>query len=301
MTDIVADPDHLRTLADDMERQAENIKARREELFEQMIECQRDATDMRHRADMIERTVDRRVVVRMRHPRQVTPRELDRIAEAVKRLEPTTTAAIATEEAITENQARDRLKRLEKDQRIVRRGAGSSIRWHSPEYEAVPLNAQSYSEWVRDVMFELGTGTIDDVVATGWFTRATATRWLRYWEDRGTFESETIDGQLVFAVKEHAAEPVNREKRTTPEQDLVGAVVRGREVGSGRGLNAGNADVTQFLAELQRRGLTVEKGGTNHFKVYDGGKYVAGVASTPSDTNWKRQVERQLRRAGVSA
>lgn len=59
-------------------------------------------------------------------------------------------------------------------------------------------------------------------------------------------------------------------------------------------------DITQLIRALDRcEGITVRQTRHNHYRVYRGGLFIAGLPSTPSDWRSVRNARAQLRRAGL--
>lgn len=57
-------------------------------------------------------------------------------------------------------------------------------------------------------------------------------------------------------------------------------------------------EIAEILAELDRQGFEVKRGGSGHWKVYDAAHLVATLPSTPSDHRSLRNTLAVLRRAG---
>lgn len=302
----IAHPDQLEELAVRLERKADA-------LMDQRTEILREARDYRHRAEMIRTRATRHVRVMPRIPRRqgssIQARDLARVGDAVKQLEPCSTDTIAEHLGITGTMALARLKRLEEIKAVYRTGVKSTVRWQTEPIEglnAPPTPLRSYCEQVRDIGMELGTGgnvfTRQEVVDAG-VSYPTATKWLSYWVEREAFECEEIDGQHVYGVKAHASAPVNRQQRPTPEQvartihGTRGVAVAGTGKASGtRGIDA---EVRKLIEDARAAGAEVEKTEGNHWQVRQNGTVIGGFAGTPSDVRSIPNSRSALKRKGL--
>lgn len=60
-----------------------------------------------------------------------------------------------------------------------------------------------------------------------------------------------------------------------------------------------NKEMKAFVARLRRAGYVTKFGGSGHLKVYEPGKgLIATISVTPSNGNWLKAAERDIRKHG---
>jgi DNA-binding Lrp family transcriptional regulator len=278
--------DLLREREQRLEETAADLKAQRDLVLDQLREV-RNEIDREERAPL--HVVPRR---QGRQGKPVSARQLDAVMALVEQLGECSTLQIAEHLNITEGMARDRLRRLEELGNVARRGLRAQTRWVVSEgtdvpaaaLAAVPSQGADYKARVRDIMIELGTCEVQDIVAAG-VSYPTAKRWADWWVEHGGFERETIERKHVYAYVPPDPTPVNRVKRETPEEQM-----KGRKIGPDPcavrqrpGWFDRMAPVMRDLVvELEAAGCTIASGRGSHLKVLWHGSYV-GQVSVRSD------------------
>jgi DNA-binding Lrp family transcriptional regulator len=216
---------------------------------------------------------------------RISARHLDAVMAVVEQMGECSTPAVAEHLNITEAQARDRLRRLEELGNVGRRGLRRHTRWFIPAgtdvpadaLSAVPGQAADYKTRVRDIMLELGTCELQDIVDAG-VSYPTARRWADWWVERGVFERVTIDRKSVYAYVTTTPTPFNRPKRETPEDALKGSrigLVDARQ--RPRWYDRMAAPMRELVAEIERVGCQITPGKGSHLKVLWHGNYVGTV------------------------
>jgi DNA-binding Lrp family transcriptional regulator len=256
---------------------AEELKRQRDQILEQLREV-RVAIDRETRAPV------RILAAAPARPGQrISARHLDATMAVVEQLGECTTPAVAEHLNISEAQARDRLRRLEELGNVGRRGLRKQTRWFittdvpADALSAVPSQSADYKVRVRDIMIELGTCELQDIVATG-VSYPTAKRWADWWVERGSFERERVGRTLVYAYVAPDSTPVNRTRRETPEEQFKGKDIRPHDVRQRPNWYARMAEpMRELVAELERAGCQISPGRGSHLKVLWHGSYVGTV------------------------
>lgn len=257
-----------------------DLKEQRDHVLEQLRDV-RTEIDCQTRRPLV-----RVVSAASRQGKRISARHLEAVTTVVAQLGKATTPEVASHLNITETQARDRLRRLEELGNVGRHGLRAQTRWFIPTEDeapsAVPGQSADYKARVRDVMIDLGTCELQDLVDAG-ISYPTAKRWADWWVDHGSFERETIDRKHVYAYVPPAPTLVNRAKRETPENALKGARIGPAEVRqrpNWYGRMA--APMRELVAEVERAGCQVAPGRGSHLKVLWHGNYV-GTVSVSTD------------------
>lgn len=292
----------------DREQRLDKLQAELKEQRDLVLEQLRD---VRTQIDCETRTPLRMVSPAMsRQGQRISARHLDAVMAVVEQLGECTTPAVAEHLNITEAQARDRLRRLEELGNVGRRGLRRQTRWFIPEgtevpsdaLAAVPSQSADYKARVRDIMLELGTCEVQDIVDAG-VSYPTAKRWADWWVEHGSFERETVDRKHVYAYVPPTPVPFNRVKRETPEAAFKGAPTGSVEVRQRPSWYERMAPpMRELVAEVERVGCQVTPGKGSHLKVIWHGNYV-GQVSVRSDPAKAviiaNTARRQLRDNGV--
>jgi hypothetical protein len=167
---------------------------------------------------------------------------------------------------------------------------------------AVPSQSADYKARVRDIMIELGTCELADIVDAG-VSYPTAKRWADWWTERGSFERERVGRKLVYAYVEPDATPVNRPRNKTPEEQFKGARIGPSQVRQRPHWYERMAEpMRELVVELERLGCQITPGKGAHLKVLWHDNYVGTVSVRTDAAKAKAIADRartQLRANGV--
>jgi len=216
-----------------------------------------------------------------------------------------TSVEMADKLGLTEKQVLYCLKKLQSDGDVKRIGWSRGVRWTLPsDPRRASLQSDDIEAIVRDRVRQIDGEFTADGIAEDFPLHVEAMRvYLNRLVKRGalTYRKQghgKDHHKRIYHYTPPRKRVVNRPKRKTPEQELMGRRQRGGKVASSRAHTVRNKDVADLLEAITAAGGEIVKG-SRHWKVRFEGNVIGTVPTSPSDHRALKNARANLRRAGL--